>query len=108
RQEMESLSEHLANTYEELSLIYQISSGMKINRRPADFFQQTCLELLNVLSLQGTGVALAHDNSSGLEPTLYGALAIPKVDLRRLADELCEMLIERKSSLLINDLTVDP
>jgi len=31
--EMDSLSGQLANTYEELTLIYQISSGMRINRR---------------------------------------------------------------------------
>jgi len=32
------LSGQLANTYEELSLIYQISSGMRVNRSAGDFF----------------------------------------------------------------------
>ena len=38
--ELNSLSGQLANTYEELSLIYQVSSGMRINRRASDFFRQ--------------------------------------------------------------------
>src|SRR5256885_4973319 len=36
--ELDSLSGQLANTYEELSLIYQLSSGMKINPPAVDSF----------------------------------------------------------------------
>src|SRR4030095_13354817 len=59
-QELDSLSGQLANTYEELSLIYPLSSGMKINRRAADFFKQACLDVMDVMGVRGMGVALRN------------------------------------------------
>ncbi len=56
--ELNSISGHLANAYEELSLVYQISGGMRINRPAHDFFKQACLEVLEVMGVQGMGVAL--------------------------------------------------
>ena len=70
--EINSLSGHLANAYEELSLIYQISGGMRINRPANDFFKQACLEVLEVTGVQGMGVALSGENVPGQEPVLYG------------------------------------
>ncbi len=63
-QELDSLSGQLANTYEELSLIYQISSGMRINRTAKDFFKQACLEVMGVMNVRGMGVAPAPMSSS--------------------------------------------
>src|SRR6185295_8922233 len=45
-EELNSLSTQLANTYEELTLIDQISGGMRVNRSSSDFFRQACLELM--------------------------------------------------------------
>src|SRR5437899_1888532 len=56
--ELTTLSGQLANTYEELSLIYQISGGMRINRLPADFFKQACIDSIEVMGVRGMGVAL--------------------------------------------------
>ena len=105
RTELDSLSGQLANTYEELSLIYQISSGMKINRRAADFFKQACLDVMEVMSVRGMGVALERRH---LQPPRAGALrpaeppAGQGASPRRRADRRCSA--ERKSPLLINDL----
>src|SRR4030095_2716352 len=68
-QELDSLSGQLANTYEELSLIYQISSGMRINRRANDFFKQACLDVMEVMGCRGMGVAISHGDQQ--EPVLY-------------------------------------
>lgn len=106
-QEMDSLSGQLANTYEELSLIYQISSGMKVNRRPADFFKQTCLDVMEVLCVRGMGVALCGDKAALLEPAVYGQVAFPQQKLRQLGTELIHILEDRKSPLLCNDLARD-
>ena len=81
--ELNSLSGQLANTYEELSLIYQVSSGMKINRRASDFFKQACLDVLEVLGVRGMGVALKPDTQP-LEPVLYGSLSLPPGKVHRL------------------------
>jgi HD-GYP domain-containing protein (c-di-GMP phosphodiesterase class II) len=106
-QELDSLSGQLANTYEELSLIYQISSGMKVNRRAADFFKQTCLDVMEVLGVRAMGVALCGDKSSLIEPALYGQVAASPHKLRQLSGELLRVLHDRKSPLIINDLARD-
>lgn len=107
-QELDSLSGQLANTYEELSLIYQISGGMKINRRASDFFKQACLDVLEVMGVRGMGVALRGNNTQRRQdPVIYGPLSLPPGKVHRLADQLLTSLTERKSSLLINDLAAD-
>src|SRR5688500_8943944 len=104
--ELDSLSGQLANTYEELSLIYQISGGMRINRRASDFFKGACLEVMSVMNVRGMGVALlgtAHRH----EPVLYGSLSLPPGKVHRLAAELTRVLCDRKAPLLVNDLAHD-
>jgi len=106
-QELNSLSEQLANTYEELSLIYQISSGMRVNRHAGDFFRQACQDVLDVMNVAAMGVALHADSGTRLEPMLYGSVALPDLTLRRLADQLLPTLRHHKGQLLINDLKSD-
>ena len=106
-QELNSLSEQLANTYEELSLIYQISSGMKVNRRASDFFRQTCLDVLEVMNVRAMGAVLQAEGSARPEPVLYGPLQLPGPVLNQLSAQLLPLLSERKSPLLINQLDAD-
>src|SRR5688572_9941005 len=106
--ELNSLSGQLANTYEELSLIYQVSSGMKINRRASDFFAQACLDLLEVMNVRGMGVVLNVEISNRPEPALYGQLKLPQMKVGRLAEQLSAMLSELKGPLLVDNLAADP
>ncbi len=106
-EELDSLSGQLANTYEELSLIYQLSSGMKINRRSNDFFKQACLDVMEVMTMRGMGVALRADSIHTQEPVLYGALSLPPGKVHRLSEELMIILGQRKSPLLVNHLAKD-
>ena len=103
-QELTGLSGQLANTYEELSLIYQISGGMRINRRPVDFFRQACLDAIDVMGLRGMGVALHAAKQLGQEPVVYGPLTLAPEKVNRLATSLLSWIGQRKTSLLINDL----
>jgi putative nucleotidyltransferase with HDIG domain len=103
-QELDSLSGQLANTYEELSLIYQISSGMKVNRGAADFFRQACQDVLEVLNVRGMGVVLGDGIINRPEPAVYGSMQVPASVVEQLHDQLMATLRERKSSLLIHDL----
>jgi HD-GYP domain-containing protein (c-di-GMP phosphodiesterase class II) len=105
--ELNSLSDHLASAYEELSLVYQISGGMRINRPANDFFKQACLDVLEVMGVQGLGVALRKDALSAQAPVLYGPLSLPPGSVPRLAEELIPILQERKGPLLVNDLAAD-
>jgi putative nucleotidyltransferase with HDIG domain len=106
--ELNSLSGQLANTYEELSLIYQVSSGMKINRRASDFFRQACLDLIEVMNVRGMGVVLNVEISNRPEPVLYGQLKLPQMKVARLAEQLSAMLWELKGPLLVNEMGADP
>jgi len=105
--DLNDLSEQLANTYEELSLIYQISSGMRVNRRASDFFKQTCQDVLEVMDIQAIGVALHADDESRNKPVLYGPLTLPDAVVCRLSTQLLPLLRERKGQLLINDVAAD-
>jgi HD-GYP domain-containing protein (c-di-GMP phosphodiesterase class II) len=105
-QEINSLSTQLANAYEELTLIDQISSGMRVNRRSNDFFRQACLDVMQVMCVRGMGVAL-HTDKVCQDPALYGELVLPPDQVQRLADQLLATLEQRKSCFLINDLKQD-
>ncbi|HTL29115.1 MAG TPA: HD domain-containing phosphohydrolase [Tepidisphaeraceae bacterium] len=105
--ELESLSGQLANTYEELSLIYQLSSGMRVNRRASEFFKQACLDVMEVMSVKGMGFALHGDSFRNTEPVLYGSLSLPPGTVRKLTEELVSVLKQRKTPLLINHLSKD-
>lgn len=102
--ELRNLSGQLADTYEELSLIYQVSGGMKVNRRPNEFFKQACLDVLEVMNVRGMGVALQHGCLQHFDPVLYGNMSLPPGKVHRLAEELMAILADRKAPLLINDL----
>lgn len=105
--ELDSLSNQLSNTYEELSLIYQLSSGMRVNRSPNDFFKQACLDVMELMGVRGMGVALRTDTTASQPPVLYGAMSLPPGQIHRLADDLMNILRVRKSPLLINNLRED-
>jgi len=74
-EELTSLSTQLSNTYEELTLIDQISGGMRVNRSSGDFFRQACLELMQVISVRGMGVFISNEKIKQ-EPVLYGDLSL--------------------------------
>jgi len=106
-EELNSLSNQLANAYEELSLIDQISGGMRVNRRRADFFRQACLDVMQVLAVRGMGVILHHEKCRQA-PALYGQVSLSDAQLNRLADQLAQLLEQRKGCLLVNSLSTDP
>jgi HD-GYP domain-containing protein (c-di-GMP phosphodiesterase class II) len=105
--ELNSLSEQLANSYEELSLIYQISGGMRVNRRASEFFKQACNDVLEVLNVRGVGVVVQGDGPSRVDPVVYGSITIPDDLLRKLAEQLLAGIQGRKGLLLSNDLAAD-
>jgi HD-GYP domain-containing protein (c-di-GMP phosphodiesterase class II) len=107
RSEVENLSGQLAHTYEELSLIYQLSSGMRVNRDTSDFFLSACTELAEVLNVQAVGYALTSAAGS-LQAVMAGPVQLPTGRLNRLAEELTELLVDRGQPLIINDLRQDP
>jgi HD-GYP domain-containing protein (c-di-GMP phosphodiesterase class II) len=105
--ELTGLSNQLSNTYEELTLIYEISRGMRINRQAHDFFKNACLDVLQVLGVGGMGVALCGPHAHRHQPVLFGQLALPQDLVSRLAETLLPQLCHRKTPLLVNDFHKD-
>jgi len=62
--ELGTLSMNLANTYEELSMLYRISGSMKVTQSCRDFFDNICQELLEVMHLQASAVLLGRREHS--------------------------------------------
>lgn len=107
-QEVETLSSQLANSYEELSLIYQLSGGMKISRGAADFFRQACLDVAAVMGVRGMGVALRAESLENTDPVLYGSVTLPPGEVNRLSTQLIDQLRADKKTLLVNDISRIP
>ncbi|HEX8339351.1 MAG TPA: HD domain-containing phosphohydrolase [Tepidisphaeraceae bacterium] len=105
--EVESLSGQLANTYEELSLIYRLSGGMKVNRSTSEFFKQACLDVMDVVGVRGMGVVLKAENLEPRGPVLYGATSLPPGAVHKLSDQMIERLKKKSAAILVNDLSAD-
>jgi HD-GYP domain-containing protein (c-di-GMP phosphodiesterase class II) len=105
--EIESLSTQLANSYEELTLIYQISGGMKVNRGAGDFFRQASADVRDVMNVRAMGFGLHGEGPARQAPSLIGETLLTTDLLDQLSDQLITVLRDRKSTLLINDLSVD-
>jgi HD-GYP domain-containing protein (c-di-GMP phosphodiesterase class II) len=104
-QELETLSGQLANTYEELSLIYQLSGGMKVNRSAGDFFKGACLDVMPVMDVKAMGVVLRGEGAVRQPPVVYGQTAVPQQVVDRLGDALLEHFARRPGVLVINRLS---
>lgn len=105
--EIQSLSTQLANSYEELSLIYQISGGMKVNRGASEFFRQACLDVCEVMSVRAVGYSLKMENNARHDPAIVGEHSLSAEALKRLTDELIDVLRVRKSALFVTDIKND-
>jgi putative nucleotidyltransferase with HDIG domain len=62
--ELETLSNNLAATYEELSLVYRISGSMQLTQRPEGYLQNVCEELVEVMGVS-TAVAIVYPHAGG-------------------------------------------
>ena len=69
-EELTSLSTNLANTYEELALLYTIGSSMKLTHSPEAFFQNICEEIIEVLQIEAAAVILYPHKRSQKPETL--------------------------------------
>ena len=105
--ELNNVSEQLAATYEELSLIYHVSSGMTVTRRATDFFRQTCLETQHVIAARALGVAMRGESGRFGESVVCGPLELPELVISRLAEDLHNLMRERGSLVISNDLSRD-
>lgn len=119
-EQLDGMTSQLADTYEELSLLYQVSSGMRVNRDPEDFFRGLCNDVRGVLSTRSLGVSLRTGRGMQSRLVVTGDLDLDPPQLSRFTDELFEELVDRSTSggsagaggagvaVVVNDLSAVP
>jgi putative nucleotidyltransferase with HDIG domain/prepilin-type processing-associated H-X9-DG protein len=102
--EVESLSLQLSDTYEEVSLIYQLSGGMTINKDPAKLLQEVADDMMAVMHIRGMGVLLQAGAPGNDSFRIHGEATLPGHIMARLALDLNRVLRERQAAILSNQL----
>lgn len=85
--ELRSMSQQLAESYEELSLLYKLSSNMAVNQPPQQLLTDACQELREVIGLTWLSLLLVEDEPrlNHLRGQLYVA-GSTRIDHRRMSD----------------------
>jgi HD-GYP domain-containing protein (c-di-GMP phosphodiesterase class II) len=84
--ELDDLSSHVADTYEELSLVYKLTANMTVTQDPAAFLQEACEEIQQVIGFGWVAMQLTDTEvrlkdlggrflSASLEPDRHKAVA---------------------------------
>ena len=109
-QELDHLSQQLSDTYEELSLVYQLGSTITVTSPAADFLRSACGATASVMELRGLGVHIWSELITPRQPLMFGTLLLSEAELLRL-DALLRQLLrsdETPAGLLINDVRETP
>jgi putative nucleotidyltransferase with HDIG domain len=104
QRDLDSLSNQLAETYEELTLIYQLSSGMRVNRTTEEFFLQASMDVMDVMQVQGVGVLLCDPKGNVESNPIYGEVQFSTDVVARLTCDLLNQLRASPRPVLANDL----
>jgi len=87
-EELATLSANLASTWEELSLLYRISSSMKVTQGPREFLQNVCNELMEVMNISAAAVvAYGHTSGRGADVVVSGKIDLDEGGIQVLADQ---------------------
>lgn len=99
-QDIEATGQQLAESYEEISLLYTITQSMRVVQQPERFVRMVCEELLGTLPYAWIGVLMSEElgvtDMSTLRQSLadefivFGHLPSSKAALRSLADTLLD------------------
>lgn len=105
--ELQAMSQHLAESYEELSLTYKLSSNMMVNQTPDSFLGNACHELQQVVGLRWMVLQIAdeHDNMRLLEGQIFSAGSLPtaKSNLKKIGLQLIEEMAQSPEPVVLDD-----
>jgi HD-GYP domain-containing protein (c-di-GMP phosphodiesterase class II) len=107
--EIGDLTTQLAQSYEELSLIYRISSGMNAQVGPVGYLQQICQELAAATSIESV-VAVLEPGHGRDQPTVVraGPVAASDQELLRLCRQAHPQASSTTPSRVFNRAHADP
>ena len=107
-QQLEMVSTELAQTYEELILLYNLSTNMKVTQSDANYLQMACDQLTQLISVEGIAIFLEKTIDRQKKLTLIagaGVVTIDQIIADVLQNHLAEELRKGKDALL--DSSVD-
>jgi HD-GYP domain-containing protein (c-di-GMP phosphodiesterase class II) len=107
--ELQAMSQHLAESYEELSLMYKLSSNMMVNQTPDSFLGNACYELQQVVGLRWMVLQIAdhQDNLCLLSGQIFTAGDMPtgKRALKQIGLQLIDELGQITEPVVLDDLS---
>lgn len=109
RAQVEDLSDQLANTYEELSLVYELGEHLSVNSPPLEFLETACLQTAAVMELRGIGVLVWDEGLRERHRCMFG-VEMPEARLAAL-DDLLRGLIDPDddaSGVQVNQVDLHP
>ncbi len=105
--DIEAISTQLSDTYEELTLIYQISSGMRVNRSVEDFFLHACMEVIDVMGVRGAGYVVVDAAGRTDACAVYGEASLDQQATTQLTSALLRRFGANPKPIMINNLAAD-
>ncbi len=107
REELRAISGELGNTYEELSLLYKLSSSMTVQRPPHEFLLEVVAELQQVVGIQWLALHVTDEDPrlKELAGRLYtaGTVATDQAAVRQLGGELLEGFGQQTQPVILDD-----
>ncbi len=103
RRDTDLITQNLSDCYEELSLVYHISSGMQVDREPNDYFHDVCRDVGQVIEASAIGYVV-QDSDGVLHAEVLGRITDASRLAQRFGQDLFEVLQERKQPMVIDDL----
>jgi HD-GYP domain-containing protein (c-di-GMP phosphodiesterase class II) len=102
-QQLEMVSTELAQTYEELILLYNLSTNMKVTQSNANYLQMACDQLTQLISVEGIAIFLEKTIDRQKRLTLIagaGVVAIDQIMADILQNHVADELRKGKEALL--------
>lgn len=92
-QQMELVSSELSQTYEELMLLYKMSTNMKMTQSDANYLQMACDSLTELVDVEGIAIFLEKKIGDSKKLILSAGAGLIAMDYRQ--DDMYEILFER-------------
>ncbi len=107
--EISDLSHHLAQAYEELNLIYRVSTNLSVLRKPLEHFQTLCHEIVGATPIESVAVVLEPSGTGGAPSvSTAGPLKAPADDLLRLYQQVRGAERNAGTCLMVNHVPATP
>lgn len=97
-QQIELISGELAQTYEELMLLYKMSTNMKVSQSDLNFLQLACDSIMEIVHVEGIAIFLEKRTEDRRKLVLSAGTGLISIDHK--SDNAAEMIFARMQDVL--------